>query len=186
MKILKIIKNIVYGLLILTVVIIAGFTFLSVSHAPGGIRLFVVQSGSMEPAIKTGAVILVKPAEKYVKDDIISFLISPSAELDKKATTVTHRIAEVHDDEGRLTYTTKGDANEDTDRETVTQRQVLGKVSLILPYLGYIVNFAKTQAGIISLIVIPGTIIVYSEVMSIKKEIIKLIKGFKSKREKRE
>jgi len=183
MKIFKIISNIFYGLAIIALVTVAFSATFSVLKAPGGYRLFMVLSGSMEPKIKTGSVVLVAPKEKYKADEVITFLANPQANLRDIKATVTHRIVSVHDDEGRPTYTTKGDANEDPDREMVTHRQVLGKVIISIPFLGYVVSFAKTQTGLIALIIIPATLIIYSELLNIKKEVNRMAKKFKQKRQ---
>ena len=132
----------------------------------------MVQSGSMEPAVKTGGVVFVKKTDdaNLNKGDVITFYTDDAATRPKNAIPTTHRIFEVQE-EG---FTTKGDANEDPDQELVRRTQVLGKVVFDLPYLGYVVNFSKSQLGFIVLIVIPATLIVYGELGSIKKEIGKM------------
>jgi len=52
----------------------------------------------------------------------------------------------------------------------------VGKVELSIPFVGYPIAFAKTLPGLIVLIIVPGTIIVYNELLNIKKEIIELLK----------
>ncbi len=66
---------------------------------------------------------------------------------------------------------TKGEANNAPDSWRISEEAVLGKVAFDVPFMGYPVGFAKTQKGFILLIVIPATIIVYSEAMSIYKEV---------------
>lgn len=175
-KILKIFTKVIYWLAIALLAVIALGTVFSVLEAPGGHRLFVVQSGSMEPAIKAGSVVLVAPQKQYKKDEIITFLHDSDANLKDLSATVTHRIFSVHDDEGRATFTTKGDANEDPDQEKVTERQVLGKALFSLPYAGYVVSFAKTKRGLLLLVIFPVVLIICGELMSIKNEVKKLIK----------
>jgi len=182
MKKLKIITNVVYWLVILFLVFIALITAFSVIKGPAGLRFFVVQSGSMEPKIKTGSVVLVAPQKEYKENDVITFLANPQANLKQVQATVTHRIIKVNNDEGRINYQTKGDANEDPDRELVYEKNVLGKVRLSIPYFGYVVGFTKTQTGFILLIVIPATLIIYSELVNIKKEIARLLSEWKAKR----
>ena len=104
MKILKIISNIIYSLVIGFLILIAGSTAFSVLKGPGGYRVFVVQSGSMEPAIKTGSIVVVVPKKEYKKDNIITFLADPHLDLKDIKSTITHRIISVHDDEGRATF----------------------------------------------------------------------------------
>jgi signal peptidase I len=182
MKLLKTLSSIIYAFLIAFLVLVAVGTALSVVKAPGGVRLFVVLSGSMEPSIKIASVVVVAPQNEYREGEVITFFANPTqTDLKKSGTTVTHRIIKVNDDEGRPTYNTKGDANEDSDREMVAHRSVLGKVLFSIPYLGRVIAFTKTQMGFVALIIIPGTLIVYSELMSIKKEIKKIVDKKKKK-----
>jgi signal peptidase len=71
-----------------------------------GVRLYVVQTASMEPTLDVGSIIFtIKPSDSSSlrKDDIITF-------VKKDGKTVTHRIiAVVTDDEGNVFYQTKGD-----------------------------------------------------------------------------
>lgn len=181
MKIFKTILSIIQTLLVFVIILIALTTAFSLTQAPNGIRLFTVLSGSMEPAIKTGSVVVVKPKDKYQKNDVITFFANPNVtDLKAKNTTVTHRIIETMDDEGSQTFRTKGDANQSPDAEIVTQRAVLGKVIFNLPYLGRLIAFTKTQLGFVSVIIIPATLIIYSEIISIKNEIKNMIEKRKS------
>lgn len=175
-KILSIIYTTIFALLLL----IGGALALSAFNTPLKIRVFSVLSGSMEPVIHTGSVVIVQPQEEYKEGDIVTFR-SPK---DPKQ-TFTHRIIKVSQDKDikTITYTTKGDANEEEDRDQTSARRAIGKVIFTIPYAGYAVNFAQTQTGLIVLIVIPATIIVYSELLNIKTEIQKFIK-MKSKKNK--
>ncbi len=116
----------------------------------------------MQPAIKVGSLVVSQKATDYKVGDVITFKNAPAP--------TTHRIKSIANE----TYTTKGDANESADTEPVRKEQILGKVVLSLPYFGYPVGFAKTKEGFIGLIVIPATIIVYSEILNIKKEVKKI------------
>lgn len=181
MKFFKIIANIFYTIVVAFLILVAVGTAFSILQAPGGLRIFVVMSGSMEPILKTASVVMVMPQPQYKQGDIITFFANPNdRNLKKSNVTVTHRILAVNDDEGRATYQTKGDANEDPDRESVTQAAVLGKVIFSIPFLGRVIAFTKTQMGFITVIVIPATLIVYSEIQNIIKE-IKLMMSKKKK-----
>ena len=151
-------------------------------NTPLEIRLFSVLSGSMEPNIKIGSLVVVGPQDNYQKDSIITYY------SEKNFTqTVTHRIIEISKDEdiGKISYQTKGDANEDSDSEKVPLSRVIGQVLFSIPFLGRILNFAQTQLGFLLLIVIPGTLLVYTEIQNIKSEIVKLIKTKRKKNEKK-
>jgi signal peptidase len=181
-KTLKKIWSGFYNLLTAMIVVIAVITAFTVLQAPGGYRFFVVQSGSMEPKIKTGSVVLVAPSSEYKVGEVITYKINPNANLKDVKSTITHRIIEVQDDEGRKTFKTKGDANQSPDLEMATQNSVLGKVRFSIPYAGYAIAFTKTQTGFFVLIVIPATIIVYGELQTIKNEIRKLLEKRRSEK----
>ncbi|RJP30260.1 MAG: signal peptidase I [Actinobacteria bacterium] len=90
----------------------------------------VIISGSMEPTIRTGSMVIVIPQDEYHPGDIISF-------TDPVIGRNVHRIVgEVGGDD--LTYfVTKGDAAERPDRIPVPIDKIEGKVVMIFPYLGY-------------------------------------------------
>lgn len=178
----KKILTIGYWLVIAALLVMAGGLFLTTFDTPLKARVFSVQSGSMEPAVPLGSLVIVRPREDYQVDDVITV----TGERDAKQ-TVTHRVIEVLADEenDKISYVTKGDANEDPDPEPIDRRRVLGKVVFKLPYLGYPVAFAQTGPGFVSLIIVPATIIVYSEVTSIKSEVGRMIKAKKKKKKKK-
>lgn len=163
---MKIIGNIIYGLVVIILLAVAGLTVVSGINIPGNYKMMAVQSGSMEPTIKTGSIVVVKPEKDYKVGDIITF-----KDLNKSKTTVTHRIASVS---GQF-VTTKGDANKTADTDLINKSQIVGKEFLAIPYIGYIVGFSKTQTGFIILVIIPATLIIYTELMTIKNEAKRLI-----------
>lgn len=171
MKILKSISIITYTLIIGVLVLIAGLVAVSVLPVPGGIKLFTVQSGSMEPAIWTGSVVVVQPKPSYAVNDVITFISEEDRGNQNPKFTTTHRVISLDGD----SFQTKGDANDAPDGSRTKTDLVIGKVILSIPYVGFPVNFAKTREGLIILIIVPATLIVYNELMSIKQEIIKLI-----------
>lgn len=182
MKNIKKILNIFYWVCIALLLLIAVSTAFSVFKGPGGYRILVVSSGSMEPSIKTGSVVLVVPQKEYKIGDVVTFLTSANANIKMPNSTFTHRITKIQNDEGRKTYKTKGDANKTEDPRDVTASLVLGKTMLSIPFIGYIVAFTKTQVGFIALIIIPAVIIVYNELMNIKKEALRLMKERKERK----
>jgi signal peptidase len=148
-KILKYIYNFVLGVLALLLIAVAA-TFLPVK---GNYKLFTVQSGSMEPAVKLGSLIFVHSVPQYQVGDVVTFKNGKN--------TVTHRVVEKKMDGGEVVYLTKGDANKEADPEEVAAANVLGKTFFVLPYVGYPIAYARTKLGFILLVVIPAVIIVY-------------------------
>lgn len=91
----------------------------------------VVISGSMEPTIMTGSIIIITEEEEYQVGEIIAF-------IDPLVGKNTHRIIAVEEREGVTYYVTKGDAAENQDAFMVTKERVTGKVRLIFSRLGYV------------------------------------------------
>lgn len=182
---IKIIGNILYWLVIIVLIITGSTMALFALDIPGDKKLYTVQSGSMEPAIKTGSIVLTQPSEKYKNGDIITYKSENDRENPNPEFTTTHRIVYEGKKEGKTVYTTKGDANNGVDGNPVDKELVLGKVIFSLPLIGYLVAFSRTQLGLITLIIIPSTIIVYSELQSITDEIKKLIERQRERKLKR-
>jgi signal peptidase len=132
----------------------------------------------MQPTIATGSLVVVVPQGEYQKGDIVTYRQTGTKEA------VTHRIVEVSKDEdlGITSYRTQGDANKAPDPELVRGERVIGKVLAHAPFLGYPVGFAQTQTGFIALVIIPASLIVYSELMTAKTETLKAVSGWKAKR----
>lgn len=109
-----------------------------------GIHPYAVTSGSMEPAIPTGSMVFSKETsfDKLKEGDVITFMISDEQ-------TVTHRIKRINTDKEK--FTTKGDANDVEDSKQVSYENVIGKVVLHVPYLGYMMVMSGTKGRIVLL-----------------------------------
>jgi signal peptidase len=164
---LKLLLNIFYGIVTAILLIIALSVAISYFGFPSGFKLFTVQSGSMEPTIHTGSIIISHHQSTYSVGDIITFAKSDDQ------TSVTHRLVEIKNDQ----FITKGDANNSPDSGTIDKKSIYGKTIFSIAYLGYPIAFARTQTGLIILIIIPSTIIIYSELVNIKNEIVKVFKA---------
>lgn len=158
----------------------ASFILLTTYDVIPGFNFYVVMSGSMEPEIHMGSVVGIKEQEQYKKDDIVTVRM-PYTQNE----TYTHRIIEVREPEEsneNTTFITKGDANETADGDPVSQDQILGKVFVSIPLIGYLVSFAKKPMGFILLVILPTIIIAVSEINSIKEEGKKIIDSRKEKK----
>ncbi|MDP3997285.1 MAG: signal peptidase I [Candidatus Andersenbacteria bacterium] len=167
----KLIRGVVYYVVLALLIVVAVFVLFSATGLPGSGKILVVRTGSMEPTISAGGLITIVPEVDYKEGDIITFKKELGADLSRDDATVTHRIVGVNDEEGEKLFSTKGDANDVEDSQKVVRKQIIGRVIFSIPYVGYLVSFAKTQLGFILLIVIPATIIVYSEILTIKREV---------------
>ncbi|QTM98308.1 signal peptidase I [Sediminibacillus dalangtanensis] len=121
-----------------------------------GYQLKTVLSGSMEPGIKTGSIIAVKPGgdmTRFEKGDIITF--QTEEEL-----LITHRIVDVTTSGDNVLYETKGDNNDAADREPVLSQNVIGEYTgFTVPYIGYFISFAQSKEGSALLLILPGVLL---------------------------
>lgn len=154
----KWVYNIFLGLVALIVLLLLASMF----PISGFFKVMIVQSGSMEPAIHTGSVVIAKPFDIYHVNDIITF-----GNKTTNQTPTTHRIVEVKNNNGNISYISKGDANNAVDRKEVLQRNVIGKVLFSVPYLGYAIDFVKKPLGFILVIIIPALFVIGDEVKKI-------------------
>jgi len=136
-------------------------------------QMYVVKSGSMEPSIHTGSVVVSNKTNNYKEGDIITFKVSGSKD------TVTHRIITIKEENGQTSFQVKGDTNDTPDPDLVLKANVVGEVRLSIPFLGYLIAFIRTLPGLIIFIIIPALIIIAEEMGNIKTELTKIRKAKK-------
>ena len=92
-------------------------------------------SNSMAPNIKRGDVVIV---QKLDKEDIKKLKVGDIIQYSVEDKNVVHRIdAVVEASAGKIEFVTKGDNNRSRDKESVKESQVMGKINLYVPYVGY-------------------------------------------------
>ena len=106
-----------------------------------GYTPYVVLSGSMEPAIPTGALIYVRATDPYrgKEGDPITF------HLNQGGPVATHRVIEI--DATNRYFITKGDANNSPDGMPVQFSSLLGTPRFTLPAAGFIYQALSTSPG---------------------------------------
>lgn len=164
MDLKKILSNLFSAIAIIIILLI----MISAFPVTGNYKIMVVQSGSMEPAIHTGSVVVVFPEKNYKEEDIITFK-GKSGKLD----SITHRIVKIEENAQGKVFTTKGDANNANDTDTISSDKVIGKVLFSVPYFGYAVAAAKTKYGFLAIIIIPSALIIGDEFRKIMDELKK-------------
>jgi predicted ribosomally synthesized peptide with SipW-like signal peptide len=80
---------------------------------------------------------------------------------------ITHRIVAVQQEQGSISYVTKGDANNANDPLPVPASNVIGKADYWVPYAGYFFDFAKSRRGLICLIILPGLLLFGGEIRNL-------------------
>lgn len=173
MKIIKIVTKLVEYLVfiaLLAVLFVVGSPLLPSKTI---IATYVVSSGSMEPTIHTGSVILSRPIDvsTLAVNDIITFT-SP----DDPKKVIVHRIVEIKDEDGAKTFITKGDNNNTKDNWVITSSLIKGKSVGQIPYIGFAINYLKTTKGFVIGIGIPALILILLELKKIKEGIDEEIK----------
>lgn len=108
---------------------------------PFGYGAAVVLSGSMEPVLSKGDLIIVKEKESYKLGDVVVFQSGKSL--------IVHRIIKIDDKK----VITQGDANNVADPEFDTQF-IKGKEVVRIPYIGVLVDIIKTPTGTIVILIL--------------------------------
>lgn len=123
-----------------------------------GYSLFRVVTGSMEPTIPVGGLLVAKQVgmESVQVGDIICFRAQESAIFGKM---MTHRVMEIYPSaDGSLLFETKGDANLALDGYLVTQTNFVGKViwhTGANSVLSSVFSFFTNKVGFLACIVFP-------------------------------
>ncbi len=108
-----------------------------------GYSMASVGSGSMEPTINTGDVIVTKRSETYEVDDIITFYDESFSQY------ITHRIIGLNEDGS---FITQGDREgQAVDTNPVYKESIIGKVIKVYPKDGFIA-FSSSSIGTIVIV----------------------------------
>ncbi len=111
-----------------------------------------VLSGSMEPVIPTGSIVIMNKnynVKELTEGDIITYT--------KESYSVTHRIVSINERRGNLSLVTQGDKNQFPDKEAVLPMQITGLYTgITIPKAGYLLNLINTKLGSFLFFIIPG------------------------------
>jgi len=163
---LKIAKKLAesFGIVILIIAIaLVGFMLIGPYF---GWETHPIISGSMEPALSVGGMIITKPVK--LEDIKIGDIITHTGEQ-----KVTHRVVDIIEEENRPWFQTKGDANEEPDHKLISsQGNEMRKVVFHLSYLGFAAQFMKSKLAFLVSIGIPAIILIVWFSKDIKKAIL--------------
>ena len=131
-----------------------------------GTTPMVVLSGSMSGTadghIEAGDLIFVGKTnvDELRKGDIIAFMEEGSTAV------VTHRIVDVNEDsDGKLLFTTKGDANNTEDLNPVREDRVVGIYKSRIPKVGDFALFLHEPLGMVLFIAVPLLIFIIYDII---------------------
>ena len=141
---LKVLKNTIFCIVVSILIIFMSNSFAN-NLGVSKYKLYDVLTGSMSPTIKPGDFIVVKEidANKVENGDIITFKSNNSKNL------TTHRVVDVINDDGNISFQTKGDANDVLDPMLIDSNLLVGKVIFNIPYIGRIMSLVFKFKGII-------------------------------------
>ena len=104
----------------------------------------VIVTGSMEPLIYPGDVILIK--QFYTEEEIKALQIDDIIYFQRDDIVITHRIKNIiYEENGKYSFLTKGDNNSVEDIRLVRPEEVKGKYVMVIPKIGYPTLWLKTS-----------------------------------------
>jgi len=158
------------GFLILVLLMVASFTVYILPHF--GWRTDNLSSGSMEPELKSGDLVVTRPVapEAVEVGDIIVFYSTDAHE-----NLVSHRVVSIERNSS-ISFLTQGDAYGAPDPYLIPARNLVGQVFFHIPVLGHMVAFMKTTPGLLVTLVVPGLAIITVCLNSLRHTIARKVK----------
>lgn len=119
-------------------------------------QTFFVRSGSMEPAIETGELIVLTQVDASELDvgDVITF-----DRPDRPGTLVTHRIVGTEEGDAGRVFVTKGDANGSPDAWRVPAVGTGWRYAFGLPKVGYVFGHLSSPPVRLALLIVPAVLL---------------------------
>jgi len=144
------------GLLILLLLV----SIIAMPGLVGGDDTYIVTSGSMSPTIDPGDVIVTQDvsSDEIETGDVVTFHDGSSAD----SGYITHRVVDIVDEDGERYFELQGDANDNPDEGLVPAEYAQGDLHWHIPYLGYLLLFARSSLGLLVLVIGPGLALVAS------------------------
>ena len=146
----------------------------------GGFSLFRVVTGSMEPTISTGSLIISKSGDitEIKEGDIVCFRSKDPALF---GNIITHRVVAVGYGASGVMLRTQGDANITADTQLVDKENYIGKTvwySSEGNFMAVLLSVLTDKVGFFTIIMIPVilivTLIINENIKKIKKEVSKV------------
>lgn len=135
-----------------------------------GYSLLKVSTGSMEPTLQTGSIIIVKAtdADDIKTGDIICFY---SRDPNIYGIPNTHRVNEITEDNGRRVFVTKGDANYEVDEYLVYDEDIVGAYVTDITASEKVASVIASRYFYFFVLLIPLCLVVFFEAMNVSKAV---------------
>lgn len=165
-KIFKIIYGIFKFIFIAILVIYIAFLAIQKFSDSGnimGYRLYTIVTGSMEPELTVGDVILVEETsfDALKLKDVITYESKASG---MEGMIVTHRIVDINKETQELI--TRGDANF-ADDPVITYDQVQGKVTYKFVLISLLTKLVRNKVGFYFIVFVPLVLVIFLEIADI-------------------
>jgi signal peptidase len=163
-----------FSFILIAVLLFAGYVFLTVMRTPKnqvpavfGFSFLRVATGSMEPTIPTGAIIIVRQTdpEEVKVGDVITFY-SPDPLLENMPNT--HRVTAILQENGTTSFITKGDAGVDDDPYPVEAERLVGVYKLHFT-LGKLPEIVHSKVFFFLAMLVPLCAVISVEFLRVKK-----------------
>lgn len=120
------------AVVVLIVVVAVGLLAVVVPRLVGGVPLTIL-TGSMEPGLPPGTLVVVRPIDPadVRVGDVVTYQIRSGV-----PGVISHRVVGIMVGAEGRTFTLKGDANAEPDRDAVVEGQVMGEAWYSVPWLG--------------------------------------------------
>jgi signal peptidase len=127
-------------------------------------RPLVVLSGSMEPALMTGDVSVVRTIAPLDArpGDIVTF-----RDPDEADRLITHRVRQMRAHGDVVVFRTRGDANTASEHWQVASSQDIGRVVYRIPKLGWVLMYARSKGLFVLMLAGALALLLVLELMSI-------------------
>jgi signal peptidase len=162
------------GRIAVSVVLVAVIVLSGVLSVPGVIGAkasFVVLSGSMDPTLQPGDMVIVRSADTsdVQRGDVITFY--EPGEPKRGQNRITHRVVGKERTAQGVVYRTKGDDNEHRDPVPVEHSRVVGKVWFHVPVVGRAALFIQSSGLQPLLLVGAGLLLVGTGIKTLSAEL---------------
>lgn len=151
--------------IILTPILIINLTLIAKSYinqdevpSVGGWLPLIVLTDSMQPEIDGGDLIICHTieAEEIKTGDVIAFF-DPAG---NGTSIVTHRVLEIVEENGELSFRTKGDNNNAEDKLLVSENDLVAIYKTRIAGAGNVAMFMQSPTGLIVCVVLPIVMLV--------------------------
>lgn len=165
-KIGNFLYTIIFILVIMLLMIVLVQRFSNNTVSIGGIKIYNIISGSMEPKYEIGDIILAQEVKEATTLKVGDDIVYTGEKDDFAGKTVTHEIIKIEQKDGTYLITTKGLAN-DIEDPTITANQVQAKVTHKFVLLSLLSKVINNLYSMYFVIFIPIALVIFFNIIKI-------------------